>query len=44
MTKGVRNILKKDLKKYEFLVNETEGETQEIYQRVVDCFEEILEE
>lgn len=44
MTKEIKNILKKDLKKYESLVNITEGETQEIYLEVVMFFQELIEE
>lgn len=43
MTKEIRNILKKDLKKYETLVNLTEGEAQEIYMEVAKCIENIIE-
>lgn len=43
MTKEVRNILKKDLKKYQTLVNNTEGENQEIYLEVAKSLENILE-
>ena len=41
---GVKNILKRDLKKYKTLVVNTEGEVQEAYNKVVNCIEEILEE
>ena len=44
MTKEIKNILKKDLKKYETLVNITEGEAQEIYMEVVMFFQELIEE
>ena len=44
MTKEIKNILKKDLKKYECLVNITEGEAQEIYMEVVMFFQELIEE
>ena len=44
MTKEIRNILKKDLKKYQQLVEYTDEENKEIYQKVVDCIEELLEE
>lgn len=44
MTKEIKNILKKDLKKYQSLVNVTKGETQEIYMEVVMFFQELLEE
>lgn len=44
MTKETKNILKKDLKKYEILVNYTEGEAQKIYMKVVRFFEDLLEE
>ena len=43
MTKEIKNILKKDLKKYETLVNNTEGEAQEIYMEVVMAFQKILD-
>ena len=43
MTKETKNILKKDLKKYEILVNYTEGEAQKIYNEVVKFFEDLLE-
>ena len=43
MTKEIKNILKKDLKKYESLVNITEGEVQEIYMEVAKCIENIIE-
>lgn len=41
---GVKNILKRDLKKYKALVVNTEGEVQEAYNKIVNCIEEILEE
>lgn len=41
---GVRNILRRDLKKYQALVVNTEGEVQEVYNKIVNCIEEILEE
>ena len=44
MTKEIKNILKKDLKKYETLVNITEGEAQEIYMEVVMFFQELINE
>ena len=44
MTKEIKNILKKDLKKYESLVNVTEGETQEIYIKVVTFFQNLIDE
>lgn len=44
MTKEIKNILKKDLKKYQSLVNVTEGETQDIYMEVVMFFQELLDE
>ena len=44
MTKEIKNILKKDLKKYETLVNVTEGEAQEIYMEVVMFFQELINE
>lgn len=44
MTKEIKNILKKDLKKYESLVNITEGEAQEIYMEAVMFFQELIEE
>lgn len=44
MTKEIKSILKKDLKKYESLVNITEGEAQEIYMEVVTFFQELIEE
>ena len=44
MTKEIKNILRKDLKKYQQLVEYTDEENKPIYQRVVDCIEEILEE
>ena len=44
MTKEINNILNKDLKKYEALVNITEGEVQEIYMEVVMFFQELIEE
>lgn len=44
MKKEIRNILKKDLKKYQQLVEYADEENKAIYQRVVDCIEEILEE
>ena len=40
---GVKNILKRDLKKYKALVVNTEGEVQEAYNKIVNCIEEILE-
>ena len=44
MTKEIRRILKKDLKKYETLVNNTDGETQKIYMKVVMFFQELIDE
>ena len=44
MTKEIKSILKKDLKKYQSLVNVTEGETQDIYMEVVMFFQELLDE
>lgn len=44
MTKEIKNILKKDLKKYESLVNITEGEAQDIYMEVVMFFQELINE
>ena len=44
MTKEIRKILKKDLKKYETLVNNTDGETQKIYMKVVMFFQELIDE
>lgn len=44
MTKEIKRILKKDLKKYESLVNVTEGETQDIYLEVVMFFQELIDE
>lgn len=44
MTKEIKNILKKDLKKYETLVNITEEEAQEIYMEVVMFFQELINE
>ena len=44
MTKEIKSILKKDLKKYESLVNITKGEAQEIYMEVVMFFQEIINE
>ena len=42
MTKEIKNILKKDLKKYESLVNITEGEAQEVYAEVVKFFQNLI--
>ena len=44
ISEGVKNILKKDMKKYKTLVNITEGETQRIYDEIYLCIEELLEE
>lgn len=44
MTKETKNILKKDLKKYETLVKYSEEETQEIYLKVVRFFENLINE
>ena len=41
---GVKNILKKDMKKYRTLVKNTEGKTQRIYNEIYLCIEELLEE
>lgn len=41
---GSKNIVRKDLKKYKTLVENTEGETQQFYNKIVKAFEEILEE
>lgn len=41
---GVKNTLKRDLKKYQALVVNTEGEAQETYSKIANCIEEILEE
>ena len=40
----VKNILKKDMKKYKTLVNITEGETQRVYNEIYLCIEELLED
>ena len=44
MTKETKNILKKDLKKYETLVEYTDNENQEIYMKVVQFFENLINE
>ena len=44
MTKEIKSILKKDLKKYQSLVNVTEGEIQDIYMKVVMFFQELIDE
>lgn len=44
MTKETKNILKKDLKKYETLVKYSEEETQEIYLKVVNFFQKLINE
>ena len=44
MTKETKNILKKDLKKYETLVVYTDNENQEIYMKVVQFFENLINE
>ena len=44
MTKEIKSILKKDLKKYQSLVNVTEGEIQDIYMKVVMFFQELVDE
>lgn len=44
ISEGVKNILKKDMKKYKTLVNITEGETQRIYNEIYLCIEELLED
>lgn len=41
---GVKNILKKDMKKYRTLVKNTEGKTQRIYNEIYLCIEELLED
>ena len=44
MTKEVKCIIKKDIKKYRQLVEYTEGETQDIYTKIVSFLEKIVEE
>ncbi|MCI9015747.1 MAG: hypothetical protein HFJ53_01055 [Clostridia bacterium] len=44
MTKEIQNILKKDLKKYQQLVEYADEENEEIYRQVANCIQEILEE
>lgn len=44
ISEGVKNILKKDMKKYRTLVKNTEGETQRIYNEIYLCIEELLED
>ena len=44
MTKETKNILKKDLKKYETLVKYSENETQDIYLKVVNFFQKLINE
>lgn len=44
MTKEVKSIIKKDIKKYKQLVEYTEGETQNIYAKIVNFLEKIVEE
>ena len=44
MTKEIRNILQKDLKKYETLVEYSENETQDIYLKVVNFFQRLINE
>ena len=38
------NNIKKDMKKYETLVKNTEGETQTVYNEIYLCIEELLED
>ena len=44
MTKEIKNILKKDLKKYKSALEVAEGESKEIFEKVVMFFEELIEE
>lgn len=43
MTKEIKNILKKDLKKYQTLAEYSEGENRNIYLEVANCIENIFE-
>ncbi len=43
MTKEVKNIIKKDLKKYKSVAEVSEGENRKIFEKIVMFFEEILE-
>lgn len=42
MTKETKNILKKDLKKYETLVQYSDEEAQEVYAKVVQFFQDLI--
>ena len=42
MTKETKNILKATLKKYETLVQYSDEEAQEVYEKVVQFFQELI--
>lgn len=44
MTKEIKNIIKKDIKKYETLAQYTEDEAQEIYLKVVTFLQNLIDE
>lgn len=44
MTKEIKAIINRDIKKYRDLVQYSEGEAQKIYMKVVRFFEDLLEE
>lgn len=43
MTKEIKNIIKKDIKKYSQLAEYTKGETQDIYLQIVSFLEKLIE-
>ena len=43
MTKEVKNIIKKDLKKYKSIAEVSEGDNKEIFEKIVMFLEEILD-
>lgn len=44
MTKEIKNIIKKDIKKYETLAQYTEDEAQENYLKVVTFLQNLIDE
>ena len=44
MTKEVKNIIIRDIKKYRQLVEHTEGETQEVFIKILNYLKRICEE
>ena len=44
MTKEIKNIIKKDIKKYETLAQYTKDEAREIYLKVVTFLQNLIDE